>query len=347
MTATLTENKYELRKKRNAILGEEFYKDEDSETETTPTITNKEKINKTAKGLTSDLLLGVIGGGLAGALLGRYSFLVGLGVAGYGHYSDNKLLGTVGLGMMASGTAYALLGDKEQDPNATTMEKVTERVKGFTNELKRKVWIDKWGSKDGLNGLFGGTNASKNNTSEQASAENKNSANTQNENQKYHANDFDKTVEPLNPNKFSKLSKEEEAVLDAQMQNATIIAFNQFYAQRHNLNGVNDASTSSATKASAIDDLENEVKKATDAWTDSATKTTNSASTQNNSGVNTEKQKPTAKTNNDWDDDDNDDWNNVSSNSATKQNYSANKNSYKSKSKADDFDDLGISEKLF
>ncbi|OFY82823.1 MAG: hypothetical protein A3F72_01690 [Bacteroidetes bacterium RIFCSPLOWO2_12_FULL_35_15] len=336
-TTHYTDNRYELRKKRNAILGEEFYKDEkDSDLGNVPTATNKEKLTKTAKGLTSDLLLGVIGGGLAGALLGKYSFLVGLGVAGYGHYSDNKLLGTVGLGMMASGTAYALLGGKEQDPNATTMEKVTERLNGFKNELKRKVWIDKWGSKDGLNGLSGNA------------AENKSSANTQKENQKSNASagsannaDFTKPVEPINPNQFSKLTKDEEAKLDEQMQNATILAFNQFYALRHNLGGVNDASANSATNASAINDLENEIKKATDASTSSATKT---ATKQTNSELNKENSKPADK---DFDEDDKEDWESYASGAKTKQNYSGTKHSYKSKSKTDELEDLEISERLF
>lgn len=320
-TTHTTDNQYELRKKRNAILGEEFYKDKDAETDTASAITSKEKLTKTAKGLTSDLLLGVIGGGLAGALLGKYSFLVGLGVAGYGHYSDNKLLGTVGLGMMASGTAYALLGGKEQDPKATTMEKVTERLNGFKNELKRKVWIDKWGSKDGLNGLSGDA------------AENKSSANTQKENQKNNSADFTKPVEPINPNQFSKLTKQEEAKLDEQMQNATILAFNQFYALRHNLNGVNDKD-----KASAINDLENEIKKATG---NASAKTTTK---QNNSEVTKENSKPADK---DFDKDDNADWEGYASGAKTKQNYSGTNHSYKSKSKTDDLEDLDVGERLF
>lgn len=245
----------EERKKRNKILGEDFYKD-DEQTHQEGIVSQKEKINKTTKGLTNDLLLGVIGGGLAGAVLGKYSFFAGLALAGYGHYSDNKLLGTVGLGIMASGTASALLGGKAQDPKLSQMEKVTERVKGFASELKRKVWIDKWDSPDGLNGI-GNTN-SKTVVKEKM--------------------DFSKKAEPIDHTKYSKLSKEEEQELDKYLENATINGFNQFYEKRHNVNGVNDeqnkeavTSTGSVTnEEKAIKDLENEFAKATN---DSSNKT--------------------------------------------------------------------------
>lgn len=256
-TAIALEDKHEERKKRNKILGEDFYKDEDTEDNHSTSLTQKDKINKTTKGLTNDLLLGVIGGGLAGALLGKYSFFVGLGLAGYGHYSDNKMLGTVGLGMMASGTASALLGGKAQDPKLSQMEKVTERIKGFTSELKRKVWIDKWDSPEGLNGIS--------NTNSTTSGKEK--------------LDFSKKVEPIDHTKYSKLTKEEDAELDTYLENASINAFNQFYAKRHNVNGVNDISEKVAEEEKIKSDIENELKKVTQANNTKQSQTSSSSAT--------------------------------------------------------------------
>lgn len=258
----------EERKKRNKILGEDFYKD-DEQTHQEGIVSQKEKINKTTKGLTNDLLLGVIGGGLAGAVLGKYSFFAGLAIAGYGHYSDNKMLGTIGLGMMASGTASALLGGKAQDPKLSQMEKVTERVKAFTGELKRKVWIDKWDSPDGLNGVGNSKTIVKEKI------------------------DFSKKIEPIDHSKFAKLTKEEEQELDKYMENATVNGFNQFFEKRHNLNDVNNTANTSAKSTTtetaeekAIKDLENEFAKATNGSSNKANQNHSKRSTTHKSDIN-------------------------------------------------------------
>lgn len=154
-----TVSSYELKNKRRTLLGEL-----NGSPKTENEKSNKDKFKSTAEGLGRDLILGVIGGGLAGAILGRYSFVLGLGVAGLGHYSENKMLSALGLGMMATGTYQALTG-KEQDPSKPLMEKVTERVEAFKSDFKRKLWIDKFNEKkevkkkeenkteDDLNGL--------------------------------------------------------------------------------------------------------------------------------------------------------------------------------------------------
>lgn len=105
-------------------------------------------LKQTGEGLLRDITIGVIGGGLASAILGRYSFVLGLGVAGYGHYSQNKMLSALGLGMMASGTFHALTG-KDQDDKRSVGEKVTERVDAFKSEVKRKLWLDYFEQKKG------------------------------------------------------------------------------------------------------------------------------------------------------------------------------------------------------
>ncbi len=98
-------------------------------------------LKETGEGLLRDIAIGVIGGGLASAILGRYAFVLGLGITGYGHYSQNKMLSALGLGMMASGTFSALTG-KHQDDKKSISEQVTERVGAFRSEMKRKLWLD-------------------------------------------------------------------------------------------------------------------------------------------------------------------------------------------------------------
>ncbi len=132
-----TLNTYELRSQRKKLLGElGEVPDKNSEKN------KKEKLKATAESLGRDLLIGVLGGGVAGAVLGRYSFFVGLGIAGLGHYSESKAMTALGLGMMATGTFNALTG-KEQDPKKSMTERITERVEAFKTDFKRKLWVDK------------------------------------------------------------------------------------------------------------------------------------------------------------------------------------------------------------
>lgn len=106
--------------------------------------TEKEKLTRTAKEVGTDLAVGVLGGGLGAAICGRYSLLTGLVVSGWGHYTKNKYIARLGLGLMASSSMTAAQGVK-QDPNATMMENMQERVKAFGQELKRKLFLDKLG----------------------------------------------------------------------------------------------------------------------------------------------------------------------------------------------------------
>ena len=149
-------------------------------------------------------------------------------------------MGTIGLGMMASGTAHALLGGKEQNPKASLMENVSERVEGFKNELKRKVWIDKWNTKDGLNGLFKKPTAQNQNNTNAHQKSNPSTTTTEqlngNNNSATTTVDYTQPVEPIDPSGLEELSKEEEIELNKQLENAAISSLNQFFAKRHNFN---------------------------------------------------------------------------------------------------------------
>jgi hypothetical protein len=129
-------NRYEIRNKRLALVGGDVSVREKEKYK------QKSKLKSTAEGMGLDILVGVLGGGVASALLGKYSFLVGLGVSGIGHFSENKTLTALGLGMMASGT-FTALTSKQQDEKKPLPDRIKERLEAFQDELKRKVFLDK------------------------------------------------------------------------------------------------------------------------------------------------------------------------------------------------------------
>ncbi len=86
-----------------------------------------------------DLLVGVIGGGLIGAAIGKASLGIGALVTGVGHYSDNKLATIFGVGMMASngfqkGKAVSGLDG---------IDGVKERVMAYKETFSEKLFLDK------------------------------------------------------------------------------------------------------------------------------------------------------------------------------------------------------------
>jgi hypothetical protein len=86
-----------------------------------------------------DILVGVLGGGLIGAAIGKPSLLVGIVTTGVGHYSGNKLTQLLGIGLMAANgfqkntTVSGLEG----------MDGVKERVQAFKESLSDKMYLDK------------------------------------------------------------------------------------------------------------------------------------------------------------------------------------------------------------
>jgi hypothetical protein len=85
-----------------------------------------------------DLLIGVLGGGLVAALIGKPAFVIGLGITGVGHYAGNTLASTFGLGMMAggniiSGTVSGIDG----------LDGAKERVTAFKDSMLQRTYMDK------------------------------------------------------------------------------------------------------------------------------------------------------------------------------------------------------------
>lgn len=88
---------------------------------------------------TKDLIIGVVGGGLTGAAIGKPSLLVGFGTSLMGHYLNQPIIKSLGFGMMASG-GYQI---GSSFSGTEGLEGAKERVKAFTQNLKERLYLDK------------------------------------------------------------------------------------------------------------------------------------------------------------------------------------------------------------
>ena len=89
-----------------------------------------------------DLLIGVIGGGIAGAVIGKPSLLIGAGVTGYGHYANKPTLTTFGIGMMAASGFNAGV-NSTQGIDGFSAEDVKARIMNFKDSFTSKLFLDK------------------------------------------------------------------------------------------------------------------------------------------------------------------------------------------------------------
>ncbi|HVI45239.1 MAG TPA: hypothetical protein VM802_10225 [Chitinophaga sp.] len=96
-------------------------------------------VKNSALETAKDLFIGVIGGGLAAAVVGRPSFLIGLGVTGIGHYFNNRIAATFGLGMMA-GNSFT--GNKSVN-GVDGLDGIKERLQAYKQSLAEKTYLSK------------------------------------------------------------------------------------------------------------------------------------------------------------------------------------------------------------
>lgn len=87
-----------------------------------------------------DLVVGVVGGGLAGAAVGKPSLLVGFGTSLIGHYMGSSLATSFGLGMMASGGYQISSGAVN---GLSGLDGAKERMKAFKDNIKQRLYLDK------------------------------------------------------------------------------------------------------------------------------------------------------------------------------------------------------------
>jgi hypothetical protein len=85
-------------------------------------------------------VLGVAGAG-AGAVIGKPSLLLGLGVIMAGHYYKSNKLTAIGTGMLASGAYKAAKG--VDGTEVAGLDGAKERLKAFGKDLKERLYIDK------------------------------------------------------------------------------------------------------------------------------------------------------------------------------------------------------------
>jgi len=92
----------------------------------------------------TDLLLGVVVGGVIGSAVGKPSFFLGLAGTFAGHYTGQKWLTPIGLGMMGSTVVKASNEKTVEGFDAKTMmQNAKERVSQFKDGLLEKTYLDK------------------------------------------------------------------------------------------------------------------------------------------------------------------------------------------------------------
>lgn len=117
-------------KKKRALHGTEVAK------------TTGEKVKNSVVQTGKDLLIGVIGGGIAGAVIGKPSLLIGAGVTGYGHYSNKPTLTTFGIGMMAA-SGFNAGTNATNGIDGFSKEDVKARLMNFKDSFTSKLFLDK------------------------------------------------------------------------------------------------------------------------------------------------------------------------------------------------------------
>ena len=106
------------------------------------TAETKGSFKKTALETGRDIVVGAIGGGLAGAIVGRASFLVGIVATGAGYYFGSHSAAAFGVGMMASGgsqvATQAVSGTESEG-----FEGIKERLTALKEDFKHRLYLDK------------------------------------------------------------------------------------------------------------------------------------------------------------------------------------------------------------
>lgn len=105
-------------------------------------VTTGEKVKDSAIQTGKDLLIGVIGGGIAGAVIGKTSLLIGAGVTGYGHFAKKPMVSTFGIGMMAA-SGFNAGANSTNGINGFSAEDVKARLKNFKDSFTSKLFLDK------------------------------------------------------------------------------------------------------------------------------------------------------------------------------------------------------------
>jgi hypothetical protein len=99
------------------------------------------RLVQTAVETGKDLLIGVVGGGLAGAMIGKPSLLVGILVTGAGHFTNNRLAQLIGVGMMASN---GFQSGSTATNGLDGLDGVKDRLMAYKDSFSQKFYLDKF-----------------------------------------------------------------------------------------------------------------------------------------------------------------------------------------------------------
>ncbi len=107
----------------------------------THTQETKGDIKQSAIETVKDIAIGVLGGGLVGAAIGRPSLIVGIGVTGAGHYMGNRMASLFGIGMMAANGFQQ--SKSVQGLDGMDMESIKGRMNAYKDNFAEKLYLDK------------------------------------------------------------------------------------------------------------------------------------------------------------------------------------------------------------
>jgi hypothetical protein len=112
-------------------------------------------LKDTSVATVRDLLIGVIGGGVAGAALGRSSLIVGAVITGGGHYYNSQLATMFGVGMMAA-NGFQSTDKSVKGVEPDFLNGLKERMTAYKGTFQEKLFLDKLlKAKKSVNGLEG------------------------------------------------------------------------------------------------------------------------------------------------------------------------------------------------
>lgn len=128
-----TKNKYEKKSRQKGLSG----------TPTAITQDTKGNVKNSLMETGKDLLIGVIGGGVAGAVIGRASLILGAGVTLASYYFGSREATMFGVGMMAANGFQKMTGTVNGPEDLEGLDGVKDRLLTFKDSFSQKLWLDK------------------------------------------------------------------------------------------------------------------------------------------------------------------------------------------------------------
>jgi hypothetical protein len=110
----------------------------------TNSLDTKGQIQNSAIETVKDMVIGAVGGGVAGAMCGRAAFPLGAVVTGVGHYMGNRMATAFGIGMMTSYVRVNSNKNVNGTEEQSMMDGVNERLNDFKEQLYHKFFLDKF-----------------------------------------------------------------------------------------------------------------------------------------------------------------------------------------------------------